>query len=883
MALLAFISVGILECSARSFNPNLKEYYVSVKPSSGSGTSWNDAMDIDFLIEKLPNVDHHCTVYFEAGRYHLENLLVDSVIFKNGLTLLGGYSVMNHAAPSSPLGKTIFMMGESQWVVSMNDSDSLVFRNMQFEGPGKNQNVSSCITVATRDAIESPNQKTAAISFDKCSFLNRCGLDINFCHGDVTNCDFYFDATNCLRLSGCWPNEKVRVESCSFSGKKSIRSTALYANLFISNCTFGGEDGKPVATSLIYARTEDSTSVLQVWHNTILGRVYSNRYNSSIKGNIIYGSLTNNSPSSDYYADDTYNLFLGNNEDMVYGDTYIADSLVSNVFPYKDSSFTFEAQENAYTRCIPLKRDFFYLDNMREGSLRCRYPIVTQDQLGNKRYEYPCYGAYEYSFPVLDNYYVKENGDDNGDGSDWKHAMNLKTFNYFLPYAPYGCKIHISEGVYTPFNDKTGWNNMYHGACFRVHNPLTIIGGYSKNPSKYEKPDPVLNPTIFSGDIDYNDSIPGMIIGSNSYSILVFTPRRKGTLDVSGICFQGAQNPEKFNSQGAVSFDVYGKMDSCEVALKKCKFQYNTQAVYIYDCNLSVMDCIFDNIFNTAISYVANTEYVKVESCSFSNCQIGVSSYAKDVRLTNSTFTYNNCDISMSIGQKGTCKIMNNTIMDIVNIWGDTLRNLYFYGNLTNDSIILGSKNYTMHSRCNLLFSDKPDKKVDWLSSSDKIVDYEDLLPAIQKESDSVYNVEYVEFSEDGDISFTPTLTLLCDKLEDGTSLRFPRDSTGVREDQRHASRMKKTCYGAFELHGKYAPTFIPTAFTPYSQNGKNDVFMRNSEVYIYNRYGQVICHSEAGWDGRCRGELVEPGVYFYAVMGEYEVYKGTIEVIKSK
>lgn len=76
----------------------------------------------------------------------------------------------------------------------------------------------------------------------------------------------------------------------------------------------------------------------------------------------------------------------------------------------------------------------------------------------------------------------------------------------------------------------------------------------------------------------------------------------------------------------------------------------------------------------------------------------------------------------------------------------------------------------------------------------------------------------------------------------------------------------------------------IPTAFTPYTGDGLNDVFMPGYEVYIYDRYGNLMTHSSNGWDGSYRGETATPGVYMYVLITNTgDKYKGTIEIVKSK
>lgn len=76
----------------------------------------------------------------------------------------------------------------------------------------------------------------------------------------------------------------------------------------------------------------------------------------------------------------------------------------------------------------------------------------------------------------------------------------------------------------------------------------------------------------------------------------------------------------------------------------------------------------------------------------------------------------------------------------------------------------------------------------------------------------------------------------------------------------------------------------LPTAFTPHNSIGMNDVFMEGHRVVIFNRYGQKMVESDNGWDGTCRGNLVDPGVYYYEVIiNDGEKHKGSIEVVYFK
>lgn len=76
----------------------------------------------------------------------------------------------------------------------------------------------------------------------------------------------------------------------------------------------------------------------------------------------------------------------------------------------------------------------------------------------------------------------------------------------------------------------------------------------------------------------------------------------------------------------------------------------------------------------------------------------------------------------------------------------------------------------------------------------------------------------------------------------------------------------------------------LPTAFTPMNSIGLNDSFMEGYPVVIFNRYGQKMVESQNGWDGKCRGDYVDPGVYFYEiVLKDGSKHKGSIEVVYFK
>jgi gliding motility-associated-like protein len=64
---------------------------------------------------------------------------------------------------------------------------------------------------------------------------------------------------------------------------------------------------------------------------------------------------------------------------------------------------------------------------------------------------------------------------------------------------------------------------------------------------------------------------------------------------------------------------------------------------------------------------------------------------------------------------------------------------------------------------------------------------------------------------------------------------------------------------------------FIPQAFTPNGDN-KNDVFMKNRRLVIFDRLGLKIYEGNDGWDGtRFDGTPAPPDTYFYLIYYEDE------------
>lgn len=92
---------------------------------------------------------------------------------------------------------------------------------------------------------------------------------------------------------------------------------------------------------------------------------------------------------------------------------------------------------------------------------------------------------------------------------------------------------------------------------------------------------------------------------------------------------------------------------------------------------------------------------------------------------------------------------------------------------------------------------------------------------------------------------------------------------------------------------GKNRDIFIPNAFTPGSGNGNNEIFtlfanpktVTNIKVgRVYNRWGELVHERfnfkpndvSAGWDGKLKGEVMQPAVFVYYF--EVEFFDGHVE-----
>lgn len=92
---------------------------------------------------------------------------------------------------------------------------------------------------------------------------------------------------------------------------------------------------------------------------------------------------------------------------------------------------------------------------------------------------------------------------------------------------------------------------------------------------------------------------------------------------------------------------------------------------------------------------------------------------------------------------------------------------------------------------------------------------------------------------------------------------------------------------------------YIPNAFSPYNEDGVNDVFKPSGIgigleegtflMHIYDRWGKLVFQSEDiedGWDGQVNGHNAAPGVYSYRIEVKYgdglwHVFNGRVTILE--
>lgn len=75
----------------------------------------------------------------------------------------------------------------------------------------------------------------------------------------------------------------------------------------------------------------------------------------------------------------------------------------------------------------------------------------------------------------------------------------------------------------------------------------------------------------------------------------------------------------------------------------------------------------------------------------------------------------------------------------------------------------------------------------------------------------------------------------------------------------------KNGCYWDADASAVVTSKIFPNIFTP-NEDGVNDIFLKDYNIEVFDRWGTVIYTGTDGWDGKHNGSYVNPGVYLYIV-----------------
>ncbi|MDR3226732.1 MAG: gliding motility-associated C-terminal domain-containing protein, partial [Prevotellaceae bacterium] len=137
------------------------------------------------------------------------------------------------------------------------------------------------------------------------------------------------------------------------------------------------------------------------------------------------------------------------------------------------------------------------------------------------------------------------------------------------------------------------------------------------------------------------------------------------------------------------------------------------------------------------------------------------------------------------------------------------------------------------------------------------------------------YSYSGFVYGENESVIITPPV-LYCSVANTNTVGEFPIIASGAEAANYEIEYQD----GILKVKG---PTgSLPNAFTPYNQDGFNDTFGAGYELQIFNRWGACFYNGTDGWDGRYKGKLVAPGVYYYhAKDADGDEYRGSVMLVK--
>lgn len=727
-------------------------------------------------------------------------------------------------------------------------------------------------------------------SFNHCLLrnLNHKGAPNSYinCH---SNCELTFKNSSLIfsesdvtlfRISG----SSVIVQNSTFVDNSTRGSASMFyinatytSDISVYNCTFVNGLGIP--------------------HNGKSDLVNSSKnLNLNFVGNIVYDPKFELLPPSEDYADGVIsNNIFNSGTELNFGQI----SQKNNMY-LTDDDFMFILgntidgidYNGGFTPTIAL-----ITDTLSDGT-SIRFPlsetIVTTDQRGEERLKLTCMGAYEllckndttfvsdtisigdeflgktYTsmgrydsiFVNLkdlngcdsvvmhtifvkpdagrDFYFVKTDRHGKADGSSWDDAISGEDFAFALPMVNKGVKFYIAEGTYYPVYDKNlsipsiGYNKVFYAS-----KGVSLYGGFpAGNEGKDMTCDPALYPTIFSGDIQKNDteieSFDDFNLENrweNTQNVLLLSLMEDGTINIDGIVFTGNADHGR-GGFGAFRVSVGDNTVNCNIS--KCRFTQVTYGASIEGCTANITDCYFDKALK-ALSLIGGTGGNVVTRNTFDFC----STSAVDIWGNNTTYevsnnTFTKMNTALLLSGEITCNLRNNTI------WGDVSSyepaKLEMVGNIIGGEMTGDVSTSVLASSYNLFAKSEGE----WTpSASDIVTTQEALLSILDNEEGQP------KLNDNGGL--TPTVALKRITLPEDINIRFPLIETTVTEDQRGEKREDMTCAGAYEficssdttLAAKFDTIHVGESFmsVTYEKMGRYD------DIYV-NLQGVSGCDS---------------------------------------
>ena len=417
------------------------------------------------------------------------------------------------------------------------------------------------------------------------------------------------------------------------------------------------------------------------------------------------------------------------------------------------------------------------------------------------------------------DYYVDPTALGWGDGSSWSEALSATQFAKYLLKAEAGTTFHLAEGVYRPIYNSSGEATKDKNACFRVANPVNIIGGYPSYHLEGMTPNPSLYKTVFEADFKGDDEkvisegkVSFLNRSDNATCLLSIDVPSGGSVRIENITFEGTADIAKGSPSALL---VMGSQDSKneKVTLRNCTFKdCYSGASFVDMSSVEVRDCEVMDMTGSGVSISRADEQVSVSGLSAENCTNGLflSNVPADVEVKNSTML--NAPISCFTDENmlsGLKTFVHNTVLETYDSKEGDFSSAYAYrieGNILGNLVWVktdGVEDTKMESSHNLYF---PIEDMDdiFLGESDIQVPLEYMDAFVDGKMNSSFVFEPTMAYAGG---FGKTISVVGDNLR-GASVRFD-GVEGVNSDQRGQARKSLTMPGAVEYCPVSSVTYL--------------------------------------------------------------------------